>query len=137
MSGKETRPIKSPPGGFFNEVAVRIKLVLRLMFDPRVNVFLKLLPLISLVYLFMPDLMIGPLDDAAVIGIVFTLFVELCPPQVVAEHLAALRRQSSPPEAHTQTSAAAWREDVIEGEFYDIRDTSMHNNGRKEETEKR
>ncbi len=136
MFGKESRPIKSPPGGFFNEVAVRVKLVMRLMFDPRVNVFLKLLPLISLVYLFLPDLMVGPLDDAAVIGIVFTLFVELCPPQVVEEYLAVLRGQAAPPGARNQPSAAAWPEDVIEGQFYDIQDTSMHNNGYKEETEK-
>jgi uncharacterized membrane protein YkvA (DUF1232 family) len=137
MADKNSHPVKSPPGGFFNEIAMRVKLVLRLMGDRRVNVFLKLLPGLSLVYFFMPDLMIGPLDDAAVVGILFTLFIELCPQQVVDEHMNILRGQITQSATQSPNNPAVWPEDVIEGEYYDVTETSPHNNGRKEETEKR
>jgi hypothetical protein len=76
--------------GFFRDVAIRIKLILRLMGDRRVNPLLKLLPLGTLVYLFFPDLVVGPLDDAAVIWLGTYLFVELCPAEIVEEHMRAL-----------------------------------------------
>ena len=137
MASKNSHPVKSPSGGFFNEIALRVKLVLRLMSDSRVNVFLKLLPGLSLVYLFMPDLMIGPLDDAAVIAILFNLFVELCPQQVVEDHMEILRSQTGKGSRPVQNRVSTPSENVIEGEYYDIGDTSPHNNGHKEEIEKR
>lgn len=89
-------PFKSSPGGrnadgFFDNFALQIKLIYRLMIDPRVNPILKILPVAALIYTFMPDLLIGPFDDALVIWIGTTLFVELCPDDVVAEHRKALR----------------------------------------------
>jgi hypothetical protein len=76
--------------GVFEGIGYRIKLILRLMKDPRVNPLVKLLPIGALVYLFAPDLVPGPLDDAAVIWLGSYLFVELCPPEVVQEHMRAL-----------------------------------------------
>ncbi len=73
-----------------HELGIRLKLILRLMRDRRVNPLLKLLPVGTLVYLVMPDLVIGPLDDAIVIWLGSVLFVELCPPDVVKEHMDAL-----------------------------------------------
>jgi hypothetical protein len=74
-------------GGVLYELGVRLKLILRLMGDRRVNPLLKLLPVGTLVYLVVPDLVIGPIDDAVVIWLGSVLFVELCPQEVVKEHL--------------------------------------------------
>jgi hypothetical protein len=92
--------VRNEGGGFFKDLTLRIKLILRLMGDRRVNPLLKILPLGAVVYLFVPDLVIGPLDDAAVIWLGSYLFVELCPPAVVSEHMRAL----------TSVVDAEWRE---------------------------
>lgn len=97
----EKRPSKvivPPQGGMLRDFVARLKLIARLMGDRRVNAFLKLLPLASLAYLVFPfDLapgvalpIIGALDDAAILWIGTTLFVELSPPKVVKEHIAEL-----------------------------------------------
>ncbi|MEZ0395137.1 MAG: YkvA family protein [Anaerolineales bacterium] len=83
--------------GFFQELILRLKLIWRLMGDRRVNFLLKILPVASLVYLFWPiDAIslpvIGALDDAAVLWVGSTLFVSLCPEEVVQEHLNSLRK---------------------------------------------
>lgn len=96
--------ITVPSSGVFHELALRIKLILRLMADHRVSPLLKLLPLGSLAYLLAPDFLPGPLDDVAMVWLLAYLFVELCPPGVVAEHLGAL----------TSVIDAEWRE--IEGD---------------------
>ena len=90
MSGKEV----VPASGFFHELALRIKLIMRLMQDRRINPLLKLLPLGTLVYLISPldFIPLNPLDDAGILGLGFYLFIELCPPDVVQEHLDDMRR---------------------------------------------
>ncbi len=96
---KKNRDMMVPPQeGMLRDLVKRIKLILRLMGDSRVNLFLKLLPLASLGYLIWPiDLIpgialpvIGALDDAAVLWFGVYLFVELCPPEVVQEHMRSL-----------------------------------------------
>jgi uncharacterized membrane protein YkvA (DUF1232 family) len=86
--------------GFFQDLILHIKLILRLMGDKRVNFFLKLLPVGALIYLVSPiDLIpgavlpvVGALDDAAVLWLGATLFVTLCPDEVVQEHTNALQK---------------------------------------------
>jgi len=90
MSDRERNIVPSQGGGMLRELGVRMKLILRLMRDSRVNPLLKLLPVGTLVYLIVPDLAIGPIDDAVVIWLGSVLFVELCPPDVVKEHMDAL-----------------------------------------------
>jgi len=106
-----------PPGlpnsGFFQELALRAKLVLRLMGDRRVNFLAKVLPVGAVAYFLIPDLAIGPLDDAAILWLVAYLFVELCPDEVVAEHVRRLR--NLPPISADKPDDD---ELVIEGEFY-------------------
>jgi len=80
-----------PSGSFLQELAIRIKLIVRLMGDRRVNPFLKILPIASILYIFNPIDVPGPLDDAAVVGLGMYLFLEFCPPGVVEEHLNQLR----------------------------------------------
>jgi hypothetical protein len=108
-----------PPGGLFEGLAQYIKLILRLMGDRRVNFFLKILPVFSLVYLFFPDLVIGPLDDAAVMWLSLTLFVELCPPQVVEEHRRAIRAGKTAAQESPASKPMA-DDNVIEGEFREV-----------------
>jgi len=88
--------VVAPSGGVIKDIVVRLKLILRLMGDPRVNFLLKVLPVASLVYLFFPfDLVsvipgISALDDIAIVSLGNYLFVELCPPGVVQEHMKSL-----------------------------------------------
>jgi hypothetical protein len=82
---------RSKDPGFFENLSNQIKLVIRLLGDSRVSPFLKLLPVGSVIYLLVPDLVLGPVDDAVAIGLGVYMFVELCPPDVVEEHKAALR----------------------------------------------
>jgi uncharacterized membrane protein YkvA (DUF1232 family) len=87
-----------PQGGMVRDFILRVKLILRLVGDKRVNPWLKLIPIAGLIYLISPiDLIpdiafpiIGELDDVAVLWITNYFFVELCPPEIVSEHLKAL-----------------------------------------------
>ena len=91
MSNKrKSSMVDSGGGGVFSGISKHFKLVFRLLRDRRVNPFLKLIPIGTLIYLVMPDLIIGPIDDAAIIGFGLFIFVELCPQHVVEEHRAAL-----------------------------------------------
>jgi len=76
--------------GFVSNLVNQIRLVLRLMSDSRVSFLLKLLPLGSLAYLIVPDLVPFIIDDALVLGLGTYMFIELCPDDVVEEHKKAL-----------------------------------------------
>jgi len=111
MSDQPSRElIPSGSGGVFRDLALRLRLILRLMGDRRVSPFVKLLPIGSVVYLFLPDLVPGPIDDAAMIWLLAYLFVELSPAEVVAEHMRDLtsvvegewREIEEPEKAETQ-----------------------------------
>ena len=97
MADKKPGKLMVPPqGGIMRDFVKRLKLITRLMGDRRVSMFVKLLPLASLAYLIWPAdaipviPVIGALDDAAILWIGSTLFVELCPPNVVKEHQTEL-----------------------------------------------
>jgi uncharacterized membrane protein YkvA (DUF1232 family) len=113
-SGKFIVPAQ---GGAMRGFVQRLKLIGRLMADSRVNIFLKVLPLASLGYLFLPaDLIpvvpfISALDDAAILWIGSTLFVELCPEDVVKEHMQAL-------ESNLDDTSG----DIVDAEATDIND---------------
>jgi uncharacterized membrane protein YkvA (DUF1232 family) len=79
--------------GFFHQAALRIKLFFRMMKDPRINLFLKLLPIASILYLISPiDLApLMPLDDAAIVSLAFYLFIEFSPKEVINELMEELR----------------------------------------------
>lgn len=83
------RMLPVPQGGMFQGITQNIKLIARLMGDSRVNALLKVLPLASVAYWLMPlplDNMVPVIDDAAILWIGSTLFIELCPQDVVMEH---------------------------------------------------
>ncbi len=113
MSVQDPRRLP-PQNGIFQELTTRGKLILRLMGDRRVNFLLKLIPFTSLVYFLFPDLMPGPIDDAVLIWLTSYLFVELCPSNVVKEHITSLSGLTDiPPAAHQPY-------DVIDGEYHDL-----------------
>jgi uncharacterized membrane protein YkvA (DUF1232 family) len=92
--------ISNQNSGFFQDLLLRIKLILRLIGDRRINFLLKLLPIAAAIYVISPvDLIpgavfpvVGALDDAVVIWLGTTLFVTLCPDDIVQEHNNALQK---------------------------------------------
>lgn len=100
MSENKDRKIVMPAGNVLNDILLRIKLILRLLGDNRVSLLLKALPLGTIFYLFNPIDVPGPIDDAAVIWLGTYLFVELCPPDVVQEHMESLRLVAPAGELH-------------------------------------
>ena len=117
MAENPNRKIMLPrTPGFMQDLIVRLKLILRLMGDGRVNPLLKLLPTASAIYLLFPDLAPGPIDDAAILWLSTYLFVELCPPNVVQEHMQTLEGGSSIASSGT-TPEYKEDEDIIEGEI--------------------
>ncbi len=109
-----------PQGGMIRDFVLRVKLILRLIGDRRISPWLKAIPIAGIVYLISPiDIIsdialpvIGELDDAAILWLTNYLFIELCPPEIVQEHVRALN-----------ASAAQRRdEDIVEGETVEIKD---------------
>ena len=97
MADKKSKNITVSQGGVMRNIVVQIKLVLKLLGDSRVPFWAKLIPFGTLIYLVSPvDFIMGipgiaALDDAAIVWFGTNLFVELCPPDVVQEHKAALQ----------------------------------------------
>ncbi|MFZ6031104.1 MAG: hypothetical protein ACOYYS_25635 [Chloroflexota bacterium] len=107
-------------GDLLREMGDYFRLVLRLMADGRVNPLLKLLPIGGVVYMISPlDAMIPYVDDLGVIGLAMYMFVEMCPPAVVAEHRQALRGANDP--AVSEPGNPAQDDDVIDVEFREER----------------
>lgn len=115
----DKRDLSVPPErGALGDLMLRIKLILRLLGDRRVSMWLKIIPVAGLIYLISPfDLIpdialpiIGQLDDVAVLWITNHFFVELCPPEVVKQHLQEL------------TSTGGGEGDVVDAESVEIKD---------------
>lgn len=108
-------------GSMFGDFVLRTRLILRLMADGRVSFLLKLLPLGALAYLISPlDFIpaaiapiIGTADDIAIVWAGLYLFLELCPPDVVREHVRDLL--GNPLPGHNQRES-----EVIDGEVIEI-----------------
>jgi hypothetical protein len=114
------RPKLTSNQGIFNTLADEIRLVLRLMADRRINPLLKLIPIGTVVYFFVPDLILGPIDDALILGVGIYLFIELCPPAIVEEHRMALKNIVNEKGSNVEDDRIPIHEDdIIEGEFRD------------------
>lgn len=115
MSRDSNRRIsQSKRGNVFEGFTKHAKLILRLLADSRVNPLLKILPIGSLIYLLIPDMAPGPIDDAVVVWLGTSLFVELCPQAVVQEHLNSL---SHPGTSSTQDEIN--EADIIDAEYWE------------------
>jgi hypothetical protein len=123
LSKQSPRDLIPSNGGFFQELALRVKLILKLMGDRRVNIFVKGLPLLTLAYIIWPlDALVGPIDDTILTFLGFYLFIELCPDDVVEEHMQSLRygytlNKQQPPADKPKEEPPT---DVIEGEFHEV-----------------
>ncbi|MFU8771439.1 MAG: hypothetical protein ACNA8H_03355 [Anaerolineales bacterium] len=120
MVEKNNRTVTPYRGGVFFDLMNRVRLILRLIRDRRVSFLIKLLPIGSFIYLIVyPDLAPGPVDDAAIIWLGMYAFVELCPPEVVQEHMAALDRQVGKQKG-SRATASSEVDDVIDAEFREV-----------------
>lgn len=115
MSGPR-RLVSKPDAGFLVELGVQARLLWRLLKDARVNPLFKLLPLASLVYLISPVDVFGPIDDALVLWLGGTLFIELSPPEVVDEHRAALEPVK---KGEQEADLSIDEDDIIDADFSD------------------
>ncbi len=116
------RDLVRSSGSFFQDLTNRFHLISRLLMDSRVNPLIKILPVATLAYVISPVdfLPVNPVDDAFVIWVGTTLFVELCPPNVVDEHLQAIKqRKMNAQSSSTQTPDPGRETDVIDGEFFE------------------
>lgn len=93
----QSRQIKPVSLGFLADLIRQVRLAWRLLLDPRVPLWIKMIVPTSLLYIIVPiDLMpdvllgLGQLDDLAVIVLGIKLFIELCPPEIVREHMQDL-----------------------------------------------
>ena len=102
-------PRVQPPSGLFYEIQVRGRLIMRLMLDWRVNIFYKLIPIAAVIYVVSPYDFPGPFDDLAVFLFGMYIFIELCPPKIVREHLDHIHGLAQPPNGHD--------DDIIDAEF--------------------
>ena len=79
---------------FLRHLPQFVRLYWRLMRDPRVSIWPKALLVVGVLYLLSPiDLIpdalpvIGEVDDLVVLVVVCRLFMYLCPPEVVRDHV--------------------------------------------------
>ena len=121
MTEKNTnKKITAMDGNILKDMIMRLKLISRLMGDRRVNPFLKLLPMASLAYLILPvdfipgGLMtvIGAADDVAILWFGVAMFLELCPQDVVQEHIRQLTANADIPD----------NDDVVDAEVVELSD---------------
>lgn len=79
---------------YWHNVLNQIRLTWRLMGDSRVPLYLKAIPVLTLLYILSPiDLIpgwifpiVGQLDDLAVLLIGINTFIRLIPPEVIKDH---------------------------------------------------
>ncbi len=104
--------------GMFTNLSRTARLVLRLIADKRVNFFLKLLPIGTLVYMLSPfDAAVPVVDDAVIIGLGTYVFIELCPFEIVEEHRTAIAKLASAAPEPPQENG-----EVIDALFHDQKD---------------
>jgi uncharacterized membrane protein YkvA (DUF1232 family) len=85
---------------FFRNLILQARLVWLLMGDGRVPLWIKGLPIGALVYLISPldfDMIpiLGYADDVVVLTMGLKLFIDLCPADVVEEHMRSLTGRNS------------------------------------------
>jgi uncharacterized membrane protein YkvA (DUF1232 family) len=96
----------------------QVRLVLRLVREPRVPLLAKAVPILAAIYVvspidLLPDVLpvIGQLDDVGIVLIAIELFLRLCPPAATAFHQGAIAqgRSYSPMAASDDYIDAEWR----------------------------
>jgi uncharacterized membrane protein YkvA (DUF1232 family) len=102
-------------GGVIKNIMNQMKLIFRLLGDRRVSILAKVIPVSTIVYLFSPDPImfpiIGAVDDVALLALGSYIFTELCPLEVVQEHLKALAGNATVDPS---------KDDVVDAETTDV-----------------
>lgn len=88
----------------------QIQLLIRLLKDQRVSPLIKVLPVLSLIYLIYPDFIPGPFDDAVVITIFLQIFLSLIPDDLIEE----LRYNQE-----TEEDQVSNKDTIIDAEFWE------------------
>lgn len=125
MNDNTPRSIIPSQGNVLEEATFRLKLIWRLMGDRRVSPLVKLLPIGALIYLISPvDAIMGipglsALDDMGILWLGSYFFIELCPTNVIEEHVREMTNNNTiVDEARSSTPT----EDVIDGEVTDSKE---------------
>jgi uncharacterized membrane protein YkvA (DUF1232 family) len=129
MQKRPSQGLVPAQSNMFKDTVLRVKLIIRLIADRRVSPWLKILPIGGILYLLspldiVPDIMfpvIGELDDIAILWLSNHFFIELCPPEIVREHVKALVSNHDI-IAEEREKAAAKESDIIDGEVTDLTD---------------
>ena len=107
---------------WFGDAIRQVRLAWRLFWDKRVPFLAKLIPPAALAYLVFPvDIIsdpllgLGQLDDLAVLLLGVKLFIEVAPPDIVREHLAALGARIS--EWRVSGEEKSGPPAVVEGDY--------------------
>jgi uncharacterized membrane protein YkvA (DUF1232 family) len=125
MNKKAPQSMIPSPGGVFQELTLRIKLILRLVGDNRVSPWAKLVPLAGLIYWVSPvDFIMGipglsAVDDMAVLWFAQYMFIELCPPEVVREISSKLMINHTIVD-EVKASEKEEEEEIVDGEATDV-----------------
>lgn len=113
MTQYETSPSTRGPN-WLSELVRNLRLAWRLLRDPSVPAWLKLVPLGALVYILMPlDLVpdwmfgLGQADDLTLFLLSVKVLVDLCPLEVVQRHLAQMSSMDVPYRVVTEEQPRA------------------------------
>ncbi|HOT93247.1 MAG TPA: DUF1232 domain-containing protein [Anaerolineae bacterium] len=105
----QVRTLMSWLRDFFNQ----FQLAWNLLWDGRVPFVTKIIPILTLVYLISPvDILpdvalgLGQLDDLAIFLIGLRLFIDVCPPELVAEYEGGPHIEVSTPSPSVEQSAS-------------------------------
>lgn len=115
----------APRGSFFQEIGFHIRLLFLLLLDRRIGFGTRLVFLVGLLYAINPYDYPSPLDDIFVLFLLSELFIALCPPKIVDEHLNRMRR----------TISGKWR-DASDKEVIDVKFSPTSADEEKNDTEK-
>jgi uncharacterized membrane protein YkvA (DUF1232 family) len=125
MNDNTPRSIIPSQNNMLEEATFRLKLIWRLMSDRRISPFVKLLPVGALIYLISPvDAIMGipglsALDDMGILWLSSYFFIELCPTQVIEEHVREMSNNNTIVDDAQHNQPAG---DVIDGEVTDIKE---------------
>lgn len=112
--------------GFLGELWQQIRLVFYLIKDREVPIYLKVLPLVGVLYTLFPiDIItdvvpvLGQLDDLTILLIGAKVFIEMAPPQVVARYMDQMNSRNEATIIEGEASDVAAGVKLIENQVID------------------
>ena len=122
MNDDKSIQVRKDPG-FWREIWQQIRLVFRLIGDPEVPIYLKIVPFITFIYLLIPvDLLpdvvpvLGQIDDVAFLLAGSKIFLTLVPHHIVARHMEEIRQSDGYFTEETAVTSPLEDAIIIDGE---------------------